>query len=73
VLTIPQHQKSMMLPNIGGTFWAAKRDERPSSSGISSKIKQTLPDVQSIWIFGPDGHPQAISRIATAQSLLWRQ
>lgn len=26
------------------------------------KIKQTLPDVQSIWIFGPDGHPQAISR-----------
>ena len=25
-------------------------------------IKQTLPDIQSIWIFGPDGYPQVITR-----------
>ena len=26
------------------------------------KINATLPEVQSIWIFGPDGHPQVVTR-----------
>jgi two-component system, NtrC family, sensor kinase len=26
------------------------------------KIKESLPDVQSIWIFGPDGRPQVLTR-----------
>jgi signal transduction histidine kinase/ActR/RegA family two-component response regulator len=26
------------------------------------KINQTLPDIQSIWIFDPDGYPQVITR-----------
>jgi two-component system, NtrC family, sensor kinase len=35
------------------------------------KIKQTLPDVQSLWIFGPDGHPQAISRESPPPNLFY--
>jgi hypothetical protein len=35
------------------------------------KIKQTLPDVQSIWIFASEGHPQAISRESPPPNLFY--
>jgi signal transduction histidine kinase len=35
------------------------------------RIEQTLPDVQSIWIFGPDGHPQVITRASPPPTLYY--
>jgi signal transduction histidine kinase/CheY-like chemotaxis protein len=35
------------------------------------RIEQTLPDVQSIWVFGPDGHPQAITRASPPPRLYY--
>ncbi len=35
------------------------------------RIEQTLPDVQSIWVFGPDGHPQVITRQSPPPALYY--
>lgn len=35
------------------------------------RIERTLPDVQSIWVFGPDGHPQAITRESPPPTLYY--
>ena len=34
-------------------------------------INATLPEVQSIWIFGPDGHPQVITRASPPPNLFY--
>ena len=35
------------------------------------KINATLPEVQSIWIFGPDGHPQVVTRASPPPTLFY--
>jgi two-component system, NtrC family, sensor kinase len=35
------------------------------------RVEQTLPDVQSIWVFGADGHPQAITRQSPPPALYY--
>ena len=47
------------------------KEDEPRLHEELVKIKQTLPDVQSIWIFGPDGHPQAISRESPPPNLYY--
>jgi two-component system, NtrC family, sensor kinase len=47
------------------------KEDEPRLHEELIKIKQTLPDVQSIWIFGPDGHPQAISRESPPPNLYY--
>ena len=36
------------------------------------KINATLPEVQSIWIFGPDGHPQVVTRASPPPNSILR-
>jgi signal transduction histidine kinase len=40
--------------------------DEPQLHGRLRQIQAALPEVQSIWIFGPDGHPQVITRESPA-------
>jgi two-component system NtrC family sensor kinase len=45
--------------------------EEPQLHGDLVKINATLPEVQSIWIFGPDGHPQVVTRESPPPNLFY--
>jgi signal transduction histidine kinase/CheY-like chemotaxis protein len=47
-----------------------QRDEPTLHAGLR-KIADALPDVQSIWIFGPDGRPQVITRESPPPTLFY--
>lgn len=45
--------------------------DEPRLHGELVAIERTLPEVQSIWIFGPDGHPQVITRESPPPDLFY--
>jgi two-component system, NtrC family, sensor kinase len=47
---------------LAGLSAADIRDREAVLHTRLRQIQSTLPEVQSIWIFGPDGHPQVITR-----------
>jgi two-component system, NtrC family, sensor kinase len=57
---------TIALNAIDGLLGATSPDQvaadEPRLHDELVKIKESLPDVQSIWIFGPDGRPEVITR-----------
>src|SRR6202050_1840585 len=45
--------------------------DEPQLHGDLVKINATLPEVQSIWIFAPDGHPQVVTRGSPPPNLFY--
>ena len=56
---------------LGTSSPAETSANEPQLHGDLVKINATLPEVQSIWIFGPDGRPQVITRESPPPGLFY--
>jgi signal transduction histidine kinase/CheY-like chemotaxis protein len=56
---------------LGNRSAAEIVDDEPQLHSELVAINSTLPEVQSIWIFGPDGRPQVITRTSPPPNLFY--